>query len=276
MDTTVIESKPAETLIIAKCDEGFRVCSPLTPGKQFVVSGLPESPHCTCPDFVRLGGDGTWQCGHIQAVLREAGLAGVAQTSLTPAPVKSRGASESKPTGRKAQGGRNGNDATMLLKRSVSPDGRIDSLSVEFSCSVGNVTAQELKQRAEKILALQAEIASGFLNAHGNGNGKAGDNGIIVNAAPGQLLAVASMTGKWGRRFFINVLVNGQVLKLFGSEKQLAEAVTAAGFASVADHIAEGMALNLPCRVVTKPSPDGKYINVERVLPAQAGTPVQG
>jgi hypothetical protein len=27
------------------------------------------------------------------------------------------------------------------------------------------------------------------------------------------------------------------------------------------------VALRVPCRVVTKPSPDGRYMNVERVLP---------
>ena len=159
----------------------------------------------------------------------------------------------------------------MLIKRSVSPDGRIDSLSVEFSFPIGKTTSEELKTRAGKILALQAEIAAGFLK--GNGNGKPQRDAETANAVPGQLLAVASMNGKWGRRLFINVLANGQVLKLFGSEKQLAEAVSAAGFGSVAEHIADGFSLNLPCRVLTRPSLDGKYINIERVLPAQTAAP---
>ena len=157
----------------------------------------------------------------------------------------------------------------MLLKRSVSPDGRIDSLSVEFSCPIGRETPDALKQRAEKILSLQAEIAAGFLKANGNGSAQR-DLNRAVNAVAAQLLAVASMNGRYGRRLFLNVLVNGQVLKFFGSDKQLAEAVTAAGYASVAEHLSDGCALNLPCRAVTKPSPDGRYINVERLLPAQA------
>ena len=156
----------------------------------------------------------------------------------------------------------------MHLKRSVSPDGRIDSLSVEFSCPVGKVSVDELRQRADKIIALQGDIAAGFLKE--NGNGKPQREVDTANAVPAQLLAVASMNGKWGRRLFINVLANGQVLKLFGSEKQLADAVSAAGFGSVAEHLADGLALNLPCRVVTKPSPDGKYTNIDRVLPAPA------
>jgi hypothetical protein len=74
------------------------------------------------------------------------------------------------------------------------------------------------------------------------------------------------MDGKWGRRLFINVEVNGKTLKIFGNHEQLAATVAAAGFAGV--EIEEGTDLNLPCRVTTKPSPDGKYTNVDRVLPA--------
>lgn len=262
------ETETKETFVIAKTDEGFRVCSPLTPGKQFVVTGLPDTPHCTCPEFGSRDGDPEYVCKHILAVLQEMNTPASPAPSPETATAGSRGSDgPPKATARKAPAGRNGNDAVMFLKRSVSPDGRIDSLSVEFSCPIGTDTPETLKKRAEKIIALQAEIAVGFLKANGNGNGKPGNNGAS-NAVAGQLLAVASMNGKWGKRLFLNILVNGQVLKMFGSEKQLAEAVTAAGFESVAGNIAEGYTLNLPCRVVTKPSPDGKYINVERVLPA--------
>jgi hypothetical protein len=51
----------------------------------------------------------------------------------------------------------------MLLKRSVSPDGRVDSLSVEFSCAVDQVSAGDIKTTAFKTLQLQAEIVDGFL-----------------------------------------------------------------------------------------------------------------
>jgi hypothetical protein len=75
------------------------------------------------------------------------------------------------------------------------------------------------------------------------------------------------MNTRSGWRLFINVQVNGTTIKLFGSKRQLGDHVAAAGFASIADHISQGMLLNLPCRVVTKPSADGKFINVEQVLP---------
>ncbi len=262
-----VETEEKETFVIAKTDEGFRVCSPLTPGKQFVVTGLPDVPHCTCPEYSSHDGDPEYLCKHILAVLQEMNTPAPPPATPATAPAGSRGSNEPPATTtRKAPGGRNGNGAVLLLKRSVSPDGRIDSLSVEFSFPIGKTTPEELKTRAGKILALQAEIATGFLKT--NGNARPSNNGEL-NAVPGQLLAVASMDGKWGKRLFLNILVNGQVLKFFGSDKQLAEAVKDAGYASVAEHLVDGYTLNLPCRVVTKPSPNGKYTNVERVLPAQ-------
>src|SRR5438067_3051981 len=43
----------------------------------------------------------------------------------------------------------------MLLKRSISPDGRIDSVSVEFSMPVSDVSNGEIKDKALKTLQLQ-------------------------------------------------------------------------------------------------------------------------
>ena len=142
----------------------------------------------------------------------------------------------------------------MLLKRSVSPDGRIDSLSVEFSCPVGAVTASDIKAQAATILALQGEIAQGFLKVNGNGkNGAPPRNGNDApNAVAAQLLAVASMNGRWGRRLFLNVLVNGQVLKFFGSEKQLAGALADAGYPDVGNVLAEPQAEQLALCVLVK------------------------
>jgi hypothetical protein len=65
--------------------------------------------------------------------------------------------------------------------------------------------------------------------------------------------------------------VNGKTLKLFGRREELAAAVAAAGFNGV--EIQEGTDLNLPCRVITKPSPDGKYTNIDKVLPANGQQP---
>ena len=83
------------------------------------------------------------------------------------------------------------------------------------------------------------------------------------------MVAVGGMDGRWGRRLFLTIEADGKMLRLFGTEKRLAEAITAAGFPDVAKKVAEGLTLDLPCRVVTVPSPDGRFQNVERVLPAQ-------
>jgi len=44
--------------------------------------------------------------------------------------------------------------AVMLLKRSVSPDGRIDSLSVEFTAEVDGMVVKEVADRAARLLML--------------------------------------------------------------------------------------------------------------------------
>jgi hypothetical protein len=46
-----------ETFVIAKTTEGFRVCSPLNPASQYVVTGIPDAPRCTCPDYQQNEGD---------------------------------------------------------------------------------------------------------------------------------------------------------------------------------------------------------------------------
>ena len=74
------------------------------------------------------------------------------------------------------------------------------------------------------------------------------------------------MEGKWGRRLFITVQVNGETTRIFGSRKQLAETLGAAGSPRAPETITEGMELNLPCRVTTKPSPDGRFVNIDRVF----------
>ena len=263
------ERAQTEQFIVAKTDDGYRVCSPLTPAVQFVISGIPGHPVCTCPDFQDHVSDLDWRCKHILAVEQyqrmqnhhaENGDAGNPVPSGAPAPAE--------PPKTRKPAGRNG-DAQMLIKRSVSPDGRIDSLSVEFSCPVGKTTTEEIKQLAEKTLKLQSEIVQGFLKSNGN---KALQPAVSQTnqqngAVPAQLLGVGGMDGKWGRRLFLNVLVNGQTLaKYFGSDKQLTEALSAAGFPNLAPQLREGVQFNLPCQVVTRPN--GKYLNIERVLPS--------
>lgn len=260
----------AEPLVISRTEEGFRVYAPSDPTKSYIVSGSPEAPACTCPDFQYHEGDPDWVCKHILAVL---------DRTAKPASSEAYDEQERRAIREEARAGgaepSANTSSQMLLKRSVSPDGRIDSLSVEFSCPVADASAGEIKNRAAKALKLQSEIVELFLGTNGGQQGNRaepagnGHNG----AMPATLLNIAGLNTKWGRRLFVNVQVNGDTLKLFGTRKQLAECIAAAGFPDRCDRLDEGVALNLPCLVTTKPSDDGRYVNIDQVLPAPSRRP---
>src|SRR5207244_11045769 len=112
-----------------------------------------------CPDYQHHASDPEWRCKHILAVENYQAMqnhhGGGNGRASDPAPAGNPAPSE--PPKPKKPSTRNG-DATMLIKRSVSLGGRINSISVEFSCPVGKTTAEEIKQCAEKSLTLQAEI----------------------------------------------------------------------------------------------------------------------
>lgn len=271
------ERAQTEPLVISRTEEGFRVYSPAEPAKSYVVAGSEEAPACTCPDFQYHEDEPQWRCKHILAVLHrlskpnpQNGPDRYEATEREAIQNEARLTDERKEKPSAEPASSNGT-SQMLIKRSVSPDGRIDSLSVEFSGPVEKISAKEIKSRALKTLKLQADIVESFLNGSKKENGSPPDkNDGAGGAVPAQMLNIGGMDGKWGRRFFINVKVNGQTSKLFGNRKQLGEFLTAAGYDSMANHIEEGIQLNLPCRVVTKPSEDGRFLNIDQVLPPEA------
>src|SRR5438874_81471 len=57
-----------ETFVIAKLGNGFRVYSPDRPHQIYLVSGTPESPVCTCPEFRSRTDEPEPCCDHIEAV----------------------------------------------------------------------------------------------------------------------------------------------------------------------------------------------------------------
>jgi hypothetical protein len=263
----------SETLVITEAEDGFRVYAPANPGKQYIVGGTPETPTCTCPDFRFHARNGDWKCKHILAVLKETGAAG------DPAPPTNTVEAEERRASQEAGNTRTLSDppaptngiAQMHLKRSVSPDGRIDSLSVEFACPVDHAPISDIRARALYALKLQAEIVQNFLGGNGKEKEpKVTTPAIPADAVPADLLNVAGMNTRWGRRLFINVKANGETLKLFGSKTQLEEAVATAGFPELKGRIDEGVTLAVPCRVTTKTNENGKYRNVDRVFPAEA------
>src|SRR5207249_2304549 len=116
----------------------------------------------------------------------------------------------------------------MLIKRSVSPDGRIDSVSVEFSMPVSDISNGEIKDKALKILQLQKEIVGAFLKLNGEkatasatptpapvpqGNRGNGDGKPVF----ARMIDIGRVNGKWGERLCINVQVGDRRCRLFGS-----------------------------------------------------------
>jgi hypothetical protein len=278
--TQAAARKPEKTgpiFVISKTDEGFQVHSPADPSQMYLVSGNADNPHCTCPGFEFLEDTDDPRCEHIDAVF--------GNRNATPA--------ESSPaangTGsRRPKNGNgdlsNGRGATMLLKRSVSPDGRIDSLSVEISFPVSQGKIKDLKARAMKTLRLQGEIVQGFLtdarlkppeNDDGDEEYESGNsNGIPDDAEPARMLEVGGINTKWGRRLFIAFQVNGDTLKLFGNRKRLADALIAIGKSKLAERVEEGLKINAPCLVTTKES--GQYTNIDEVFPAEKQSAPRG
>src|SRR5439155_26186352 len=122
MNETELEQRRAitanERLIISLNDEGnFRVYSPLSPSKSYTVSGTPEGPKCTCSDFEEHKNDPDWKCNHMLAVLNLLNKSNEPPTyEQEPQAVKEETMAEI------VKG------LEMHIKRSVSLDGRIDSL----------------------------------------------------------------------------------------------------------------------------------------------------
>lgn len=245
-----------ETFITAETEQGFRVHSPTEPGKAYEVVGVPEAPTCTCPDFQFHGEDATWKCKHILAVLKRFDFPPSEEPGTNGSPVPKNGP--------KPKLG----PAYMTLKRSISPDGRIDSLSVEFSYPItdGNVTI--VAAQAGEAIRLQGAIVGQFLQSQRPSSPKGNGHATPANGAvAGRLLHVGGMNGRWGRRLFIDVQVNGRTARLFGKREELVAAVATAGYVDQAQSIEEGIRLDLPCRVVTQATADGKYLNVTKVMP---------
>lgn len=268
---TTQEKKGNEAMfVISRTEEGFRVYSPLQPAQSYTVSGSAESPLCTCVEFQNHIGDLHWRCIHIEAVLHQ--LKKQPEPEPSPAQGKPEHSPEPSRNGKRNGKAKGSPDAQMILKRSVSPDGRIDSLSVEFLCPVGKATEEEIKAKALSTMQLQNAIVGEFLNGNGKGPTPSPQPPAVQKVAeypvPARLISIGGMNGQYGRSLFITIQANGQTLRLFGGYKRLRAALTDAGYGNFSARIEEGLLLNLPCRVVTKPNGNGRYPAIAQVLPA--------
>jgi hypothetical protein len=245
-------------LVVSRTEEGFRVYAVRDRFTIYIV----EDGACTCPDFAATP---NVACEHIEAAERFQRI-----TNGSP----DAGAHEK---GGAAMNGERSGEAQLILKRSVSPDGRIDSLSVEVTTPVATFSGPEITATARQVLGAQTAIITEFLartpkpnGQRPNGNG-ASRQDEKSPAAPARVVGIGGMDGKWGRRLFLTIEAEGRHLRLFGNRKELAERLAGAGWRFMAGDITEGLTLDVPCRILTKPTPDGRYLNVEQLLPAENG-----
>lgn len=114
-----------ERLVISVNEEGnFKVYYPAYPTKSYTVSGTEEGPKCTCPDFE---GHPEWKCNHMLAVMN------LLNQSNEPAAAQNKEAETMKgETMAEAIRG-----LEVNIRRSVSRDDKINSLSITLSYSVG-------------------------------------------------------------------------------------------------------------------------------------------
>lgn len=259
----------SESLVVEKIDEGYRVYSPANRNRLYLVTGTDDDPACTCADFRAHLEESGYRCQHIDAVAQMA--------KAEPAPETTAQGSDPDPPPASANGNGHGSESgasLMMLKRSISPDRRIDSFSIEFSSPVPPGTSPEaVSRRAQNILAVQSGIVSYFLSANSAGRSDkpatkaaSADNG---DAIPGTMLEIGS--GKDGRSLFITFDVDGETMRFFGKKEELADAIRNAGYADRSQGIRRGKKLDLPCLVITEESKDGRYTNVVEVLPPADG-----
>jgi hypothetical protein len=252
--------------VIARTGDAFRVYAPGSPSDVHTVR-TNGALTCTCREYNAPGRGERVPCIHISVVLAAQGGRFAPQPTAVIPPatrIPIEGAPERKGTDSSEDTSRH-----MLLKRSVSPDGRIDSLSVEFSLPVAKLSTSDITASAARALALQSEIVESFLGKRETRNNQVPK----VEQPDGTLFAsikgVRAMDTKWGRRLYLAFFVNGEHLRLFGTQKRLGDVLGFAGFSEFSPQVAEGLELDLPCRVVVEPTPDGRYMNVRRVFPAK-------
>ena len=270
-------------LIASRADEGFRVYSTDRPSERYFVKFDGERLTCTCPDFEIHQADRAWRCKHILAIepfdTQNFPELPEPAEGVVPKAVASNDPPSGSPTRKRRPPKEPTAPISMLIKRSVSPDGRIDSVSVEFTTPVADLTVGEIKDRALTTLQLQRDIVTSFLTLNGHSAPQPPQSQHAAKPASAMLsrkvdegpvfakmIDIGKVNGKWGDRLCITFDVDGRRTRLFGSAKQLAGHIDAAGYTVRPENIVVGQRLDVPCLVTTKPSDDGKYVNIEQVF----------
>ena len=265
------ERAEKDLFVISTTDEGWRVRSAHNPSRYYLVAGDGEGVRCTCPDFENHSEDPGWTCKHILAVQDFQAKTGAAHSPAEAYSSEERAAIQAEGSSQVQPQNTNPVPSQMVIKRSLSPDGRIDSISIEFSSLITEATSTQIKNRALKTLKLQTEIVRNFLTDPPNkaeGNKSSPEPKKGNGAVSAKLLDVGSTNGHYGERFYLNVDVNGRRARFFGTLGQIVRAIAAAGEKLSTQELEPGLRVDLPCRVIAQESSDGRYLNVMQVLPA--------
>jgi hypothetical protein len=262
-----------ELFVISPADNGWRVRSAHNPSQHYLVSGDGEGS-LRLSDFETHSEDPNWSCKHILAVQDYRAKTAAKQKPESYEDAE-RAAMQTETVPQPQDPGLRTPEAQMLVKPSLSPDGRIDSISLEFSFDVKEESAGDIKSRALKALKLQTDIVESFLGStksNGRGNDAAHTNGNGRNtngAVAARMLDVGIAQTAYGERVFVNFDINGRRARLFGSEQAILAAIAAAGKHLEPNAVEHGLMLNLPCRVETREN--GKYLNVTKVFASARG-----
>lgn len=216
------------------------------------VTGLPDDPQCSCIPFLETGAI----CRHIEEVQKIESRA--KPKSLAPAPRAS-----APPT------------REMTLKRSVSPDGRIDSLSIEFSVPIDGFTSEQVLETAVRGLAAQHKVAEVFLARSGQGKPTQESSSRPTpspspRGVPARITEVGETKTRYGLRPVLFFEVAGEKRRMFGKLSDLQAAIRNAGYPEEAKSASPGAKFDLRCRVELERS--GEYENVVRVFPEKGGS----
>jgi hypothetical protein len=248
----------SDTFVIAREGDQFRMYAPGNPAEMSTVRITDKDTVCTCTDFIENGGDPEFRCKHILAVQK------IPQVLPIPSAVRAPlHAPEPQTIVSSGNGARH-----MLLKRSISPDGRIDSLSVEFSLPVGSASDEETVEAANAALAIGSVIIAGFLGSEKHGNGKDKTEEVQTERLKAaKIVAFGFRPTKWGQRAALTFEVEGDRLAVFGSREKLQEVLSFAGYPAVGKDLSKPFDTSLACQVTVKKTDDGKYTNIDRVYP---------
>jgi len=262
-------------MVVVPSNGGFRVYPAANPNAVALVGGTAQAPTCTCVEY-RSDTSEWGRCAHIDAVFRQNDNRAVPAQQY---PHEAQGAPPQPAAVVNGNGEAPQTPVQLVLKRSVSPDGRIDSLSVEVHQTVELGQNGDVVQHAIDTIALEDQIVGFFLqrgrpqgNGHryaGKGHAPAG-NGYAPGSeapVPAELTHIGGMQTKRGYSLYLNVQVNGQEARLFGPAQKLAGYISDAGYQPQNFPLVANQRLGLPCQVILDRKTNSKYPVIERVLP---------